>query len=881
MSTIKIKIAGIAILLGIVASSFRGEASELELSTNWKMASMEQVNALGEEISNPNYLLNGWQAAIIPGTVLTNLLEQGEVPDPFYGMNNEKIKDIYETGRDHYTYWFANDFSKKLKGDEQVWLHFRGVNYSCDVFLNGRRVNDERHYGMFLRQTYNITKLLATDGNNRLAVIVYPVDPVGNPNGGQGGDGEIARNVSHQYVAGWDWIQPVRDRNTGIWDKVTLETTKLVNLQNPHIVTHVPGIRFPGKMQAPAHIETSAELVNPTYKTVSGKLVAELDGIKVEQAVSLPANSTQLVKLPELLVENPKLWWPNGYGDQNRYSLSMKFLINEQLADEETLTVGIREIQRQWNERTRSMQIMVNGQKVFIKGGNWIISDAMLRFSPERYDAEVRYHSDMNLNLIRIWGGALVERPAFYEACDKHGLLVIQDFWMSGDCNGRWMDPKKKHDQWTRRQYPDDHQLFIQSAADAVKLIRNHPSLAMWCGGNEIKPPVDILEVLRDSVLKELDGTRWFIEYSNSDSMSYNFLGGNGDGPYGIQPDSIFWQHRTWPFNSEVGSVGVGDVESLLRFLPEENQVIPTEKRGTESVSDPVWTYHKYIGYGNSIAAYGEATNMEDFARKAQLVNYNQYRALIEGFSAHMWDWYTGTIIWKTQNPWTALRGQMYDYYLDPNAGLFGLGAGSKSLQAICNPATKMISIVNNGFESENDLMLIAKAYDMEGNERLITQVFVYVGPTTTKKILSVDSTLKRIGEQKYGSFLLLQLQNNQQEVVAENFYWFPNAGGNYSGLQSIAKSKLEVSAKRNGDNKVVVHLKNPSDAPVAFFNRLAIVDAKTNERILPLFANDNYVSLVPGSEKIIELECPQADSSNWKVSIDGWNFDKKDFPVQ
>ena len=237
---------------------------------------------------------------------------------------------------------------------------------------------------------------------------------------------------------------------------------------------------------------------------------------------------------------------------------------------------------------------------------------------------------------------------------------------MSGDCNGRWMDPKKKHDQWTRRQYPDDHHLFIQSAADAVKLVRNHPSLAMWCGGNEIKPPVDILEVLRDSVLKDLDGTRWFIEYSNSDSMSYNFLGGNGDGPYGIQPDSIFWQRRTWPFNSEVGSVGVGDAESLLRFLPEENQVIPTEKRGTESVSDPVWTYHKYIGYGNSIAAYGEATNMEDFARKAQLVNYNQYRALIEGFSAHMWDWYTGTIIWKTQNPWTALRGQMYDYYLVP-----------------------------------------------------------------------------------------------------------------------------------------------------------------------------------------------------------------------
>lgn len=232
--------------------------------------------------------------------------------------------------------------------------------------------------------------------------------------------------------------------------------------------------------------------------------------------------------LPKLVFENPKLWWPNGYGHQNMYDLKMKFLVaGKQLSDEEVVPVGIREIQRTWNNRTRSMEIRVNGQKIFIKGGNWIISDAMLRFSPERYDAEIRYHRDMNLNLIRIWGGALPERPEFYDACNKYGLLVLQDFWMSGDCNGRWVDPMKKEDQWTRRTYPNDHKLFIESAADMVKMIRNNPSLAIWCGGNEITPPKDILEALRDSILPSLDGTRWLIEYSNADSMSYNFIGGN------------------------------------------------------------------------------------------------------------------------------------------------------------------------------------------------------------------------------------------------------------------------------------------------------------------------------------------------------------------
>ncbi len=852
-----------------------------ELNNGWKCTNINRVNLPGEKLSQPGYKLDDWEAAVVPGTVLTTMIKNGKVPDPFYGLNNEKIKDIYNTGRDFYTYWFVNDFQEKRQSGEQVWLHFRGVNYSCDVYLNGKKVNQERHYGMFLRQTYNITNLLATDGKNRLAVIVYPVDPVGEPNGGQGGDGTIARNVSHQYVAGWDWIQPVRDRNTGIWDKVTIETTGIVDLKNPHVVTLVPGVRKPAGDQEPAILKGSAELVNTSSAPVSGTLVCEVDGNKVEKQVTLTSGKTSLIELPGLVLKNPKLWWPNGYGEQPLYTVAMKFLKDgKQLSDEEDIVTGIREIQHVWNDHTRSMEIHVNGQKIFIKGGNWIISDAMLRFSTERYDAEVRYHRDMNLNLIRVWGGALPERPEFYDACNKYGMLVLQDFWMSGDCNGRWVDPKKKDDQWTRRQYPDDHNLFVESAVDMVKMIRNNPSLAIWCGGNEIKPPKDILNALRDSVLPELDGTRWFIEYSNSDSMSYNFLGGNGDGPYGIQPDSVFWQHRTWPFNSEVGSVGVGDAESLKRFLPMEDLVVPVEEKGSEAVCNKDWTYHKYIGYGSSVSAYGTATGMEDFAKKAQLVNYNQYRALMEGFTSHMWDWYTGAIIWKTQNPWTALRGQMYDYYLDPNACLFGLRKGSEPLHVMCNPVTKMVMIANNGFEEQDDLMLVANVYDIKGNELPVTQVIVYIGPSSVKNIMPVDAYLKKAGMDKNGAFLLLQLKNMKQEVLSENFYWLPNAVGNYSGLQEIPSSKLEVSVKKEDGKKVLVTLKNPKKAPVAFFNRIAVVDADTTERILPVFSDDNYVSLVPGAEKNIEFECPQSKNQNWKVSVEGWNFPIQYFEI-
>jgi hypothetical protein len=811
--------------------------------------------------------------ATVPGTVLTTMLNNKMIPDPFYGMNNKQIPDIYDIGSDYYTYWFVKDFSEKAKAGEQVWLNFRGINYSCDVFLNGHKLNEERFYGMFLRQQYNITKCLSKDGKNRLAVIVFPPNPVGNPNGGQGGDGTIAKNVTNQYVAGWDWIQPVKDRNTGIWDKVTIEKTGPVNVQNVYVVTKVPGKRFVEGEQEPAFIKVSAELLNATGKTITGTLQYDLAGEKVSKNISLPAGKTITVSLPDHELRNPKLWWPNGYGPQNLYNIDVKFLAgDETISDDEKVHFGVREINTIWNSSTHSREVLVNGQPIFIKGGNWIISDEMLRFSKDRYDAEVRFHRDMNLNLIRVWGGAITERPEFYDACDKYGILVFQDFWNSGDCNGRWEDPKKKDDQWTRRKYPDDHQLFLESVADQVKMVRNHPSLALWCGGNEITPPEDILVAMRDSIIPGLDGTRYFIDYSNSDSMSENDLGGNGDGPYGIQDINTFWEHRTFPFNSEIGSVGMGDYESLKRFIPENDMKIPGDSFND---LDTVWAYHKYIGYGNHIDVYGKPKDVKDFANKAQLVNYNQYRALMEGFSAHMWEWYTGVIIWKTQNPWTALRGQMYDYYLDPNACLYGLHKGSEPFHVMYNPVDGMVMIVNNTFKAKHNIMLVAKAYDMEGNSRTLTQVFSEIEPAKAKKYLSLKKGLDYLRKDK-GIFLYLQLLDENKKQLCDNLYWLPDSTGNYSGLQEMKNAETTMAAGKVKPGKIVVSITNPANNPIAFFNRISLVEAKTKQRILPVFYSDNYVSVLPGEKKTITLDYKPSEGENPEVEVYGWNVSKK-----
>ena len=852
-----------------------------ELNSGWRCAPIKDVKDDGTKISDTGYSTVSWMPATVPGTVLTTLLNNKKVPDPFYGTNNELIPDIYNTGADYYTYWFVKDF-KELKpaGPGQVYLNLRGVNYSFNIYLNGHKLNKLLEEGMFLRRSYNITTYISANGNNRLAIVVYPAAIPGNPNGGQGGDGTIAKNVALQYTAGWDWIQPVRDRNTGIWDKVTIEKTGPVKITDTHVITLVPGERVPDGPQQPAIIRMSSELYNASSFNIRGTADFSIDGHTITKTVVLKPGKNN-IDFNNYNLANPRLWWPNGYGPQNLYNLKARFLINgSMVSDEKTVEVGVREIQTMYNDHTGSRQIVVNGHKIFIKGGNWVISDEMLRLSDKRYDAEVRFHRDMNLNLIRVWGGAMIERPEFYAACDKYGLLVFQDFWGSGDCNGRWQDPKKKDDQWARRKYPDDHALFLQSAIDQIKMIRNYASLAIWCGGNEITPPEDIYHALKDTILPKLDNTRWFVDYSNSDAMSHNTLGGNGDGPYGIQPLSVFWGHKTYPFNSEVGSIGIGDIESLKRFIPAEHLVAPVYNEETgKTKADSVWDFHKYIGYDTSISKYGKAKNAEDFAFKAQLVNYDQYRGLAEGFTAHMWDWYTGFIIWKTQNPWTAMRGQMYDYYLDPNACLYGLHNGSEPFHVMFNPVNGMVMMANNTFKAKRSMMLVVKTYNMAGKDSLLTQVFVDIGATTTKNYFSIKKTIDALSS-KEGIFLSLQVLDESKKVITDNLYWIADSKGDYSGLQQMKQCSLSAGAKLIKPGKVEVTLTNPQNSPVAFFNRLSLTDAESRQRMLPVFYDNNYITVLPGEQKTITIDFTPVNDKKMLVELEGWNTPKQYLPV-
>jgi len=246
-----------------------------------------------------------------------------------------------------------------------------------------------------------------------------------------------------------------------------------------------------------------------------------------------------------------------------------------------------------------------------------------------------------------------------------------------------------------------------------------------------------------------------------------------------------------------------------------------------------------------------------------------------------MWDWYTGVIIWKTQNPWTAMRGQMYDYYLDPNACLYGLRTGSKPLNVMCNPVDGMVMIANNDFKPQRNLMLVIKTYDIAGKEKLFTSIFAYVGPSSIQKISSVKKTLEAFAKD-HGGFLHLELLDENQKSLCENLYWFPDDKGMYSGLNMMKKVTPAVTTRQLEKGKIEVTMSNAAGNPVAFFNRLSLLDPKTGKRLLPVFYSDNYVSVLPGkSTKVIMDYTPETGAGLPLLSVKGWNVDEQKITIR
>jgi hypothetical protein len=470
----------------------------------------------------------------------------------------------------------------------------------------------------------------------------------------------------------------------------------------------------------------------------------------------------------------------------------------------------------------------------------------------------------MNMNMIRVWGGGLTERPEFYDACDKYGILVWQDLWISGDCNGEWLDPAKKESQARRKAYPDNHDLFLESAIDQIKMLRNHPSLYLWCGSNETLPVADILKALEEDIFPKYDPGRYFLEYSTSAKLMTNSIGGVGDGPYGIrEPEKIFTE-RSFPFNPETGSIGIPNYDGLVKIIPQDEMTPPQGQRPGKS-----WQYHKYLPLMDFPDRYGKVKDVQDFCFKSQIVSYEQYRALQEAFNHKMWDWYAGMLVWKNQNPWTALRGSFYDYYLDYQGGYFGYKHGAAPVHIQLNLNDSVVCVLNQKAVTTNTMTASIQLFDMHG--KLLSEKKNDVTLQAHSLQLLDKVTLPVNTDEVF--FLKLSLFD-QDKTVDENLYWLTNKRHSYEKLNDLQKVTVKAEMKKSGEGKSVVTLSNPGNE-TAFFIRLKVSNGN-NELVLPAWFTENFLTLLPGEEKEIMLDLSTGKAATGlnglKLVIEGWN---------
>ncbi|KAF8392455.1 hypothetical protein HHK36_022797 [Tetracentron sinense] len=830
------------------------EIGKTKLDSGWLAARSTEIDLTGIQLTTthpPAGPSSPWMEAVVPGTVLGTLLKNNHVPDPFYGLENEAIIDIADSGREYYTFWFFTTFPCKLSGNQHVDLNFRAINYSAEVYLNGHKKLLPK--GMFRRHSLDVTDILHPDSQNLLAVLVYPPDNPGTipPEGGQGGDHEIGKDVAAQYVEGWDWMTPIRDRNTGIWDEVSISVTGPVKITDPHLVSSF----FDDYKRV--YLHTTTELENKSAWvaecSLSIQVTTELEGniCLVEhlqtQHLSVPPSTQVQFTFPELFFYKPNLWWPNGMGKQSLYKVGITVEVKGYgESDSWSHPFGFRKIESYIDDGTGGRLFKVNGQPIFIRGGNWILSDGLLRLSKKRYKTDIKFHADMNFNMIRCWGGGLAERPEFYHYCDIYGLLVWQEFWITGDCDGRGIPVSNPNG-------PLDHDLFMLCARDTVKLLRNHPSLALWVGGNEQTPPEDINTSLKndlklhpyfrsfnkiDNFIEDLprtsedpsqylDGSRIYIQGSMWDGFA-NGKGDFSDGPYEIQNPEDFFKNNfySYGFNPEVGSVGMPVAATIRATMPSEGWQIPLLKKLSdgyiEEVPNPIWEYHKYIPYSkpglvhDQIELYGSPRDLEDFCEKAQLVNYIQYRALLEGWTSRMWNKYTGVLIWKTQNPWTGLRGQFYDHLHDQTAGFYGCRCAAEPIHVQLNLATFFVEVVNTTSDDLSNIAVEVSVWDLEGT---CPYYKVYeklsVPPKRTVPIIEMKYPKSKNPKPVY--FLLLKLFNMSDDgILSRNFYWLHLPGGDYKLLEPYRMKKIPLKVTSNvlikgSTYEINMHVQNTS----------------------------------------------------------------------
>ncbi len=856
---------------------------------SWTMKKASDVLVSSAEVSKVAFPVDGWLPAIVPGTVLNSLVFNKVYPEPYYGVNNKLtsklIPDIAQVGRDFYTYWFRTEFDVPVTyKDKIVWLQLDGINYRAEIWVNGTMVGNLS--GMFMQDYIDITDFARIGEKNALAIKVLPVDVEGTNKAKpwrargenrNGGDGNIGLNTTMLMSVGWDFTfkDGIRDRNTGIWKSISLYSTNKVALRHPFVKSV---LSKPGYDKADETL--SVEVVNAAMRTVKcvvkGELVGE--GITFEKKVDLLRGEDKTLvftpaDFPQLSIKNPRLWWPRFKGKPELYELKLTISVDGQPADSVKTRFGIREITVDRNTPDSSKTFYVNGRKIFIRGSNWI-PEGMLRTSDERMYAELRYTKQSGINLLRLWGGGIAESDYFYQLCDEFGLLVWQEFWLTGDT-----------------KHPHDKNLYFTNVESTIKRIRNHPSLAFYVSSNESTEVSGAKELMM-----KLDGTRPYQMQSETDGV-------HDGSPYQQVNPMQHYENtasnrgsRVDGFNPEYGAPTLPTMETLREMMPEKD-LWPINKE--------VWDYldggafhlmtTKYTELVNN---YGASKSIDEFAQKAQLVGAMNAKSIWEVWNYNKFgfgDRYaSGLLFWYHNSPVRQVCARMWDWSLEPTASLYHTQNALEPLHAQFDYLKNTVSVYNDYLTEFSRYKLTAEIYDL--NSKKVASKTIPLPTIPQDGVLNDVMPLDFSGASTPVQFIKLALLDETGKVVAHSFYWRSSdkylgketmtgpAAGGFESLVTMKQVPLTTTyqvVKNGATSRIELDIKNPSKS-IAFFTQIQLLDAD-KKPVRPSFYTDNFFSLLPGEHTHITIETAtkSLDAQGYSVVVKGWNTPPKSYPVQ
>jgi beta-mannosidase len=846
------------LLLISLMSAFALAQPNEQTITGWKLQDVAKVSAAPSAVSLPDFKPEGWYTATVPGTVLTTLVDNKVYPEPLYGENMRAIPESLNKT----SYWYRTSFTvpAAYKG-RRTWLHFGGINYSAGIWINGHEVGNMR--GAFIRGDFDITSYVKPGSQATLAVLVAPQPHPGMPHehtialgiGKNGGETAID-GPTFLSTIGWDWLPAVRDRDTGIWLPVTLSATGSVRMRDPFITSNLAAANDSADLTVAATLENSS--AKPINGTLVGTITGQGDAITFSKAVTIDANSHAPISLdkqtvPALHLQNPKLWWPNGYGPQNLYTLTLQFQIGKQTSASQSISFGVRRIEYQVPD-SENLTLSVNGVRIMARGGNWGLDEAMKRIPRERLDAQFHMHALANLNIIRNWVGQSTG-PDFYDLADKYGILLWDEFFQPNPSDGPNVT---------------DIDTYLANVTDKVLRYRNHPSIAVWCARNEGYPPKALDDTLK-VIMAKLDPTRLY------QSNSADGRGVSSHGPYYWRSPRFFYAFNE-SFKTETGSVSIPTIESIQGMMPQKDW---------ESINDD-WAQHDMARgaqrgdeYPFTLAKrYGSIRNLADFVRKGQLANYEAFRAMYEGRNSEMFKTTTGVITWMSHPAQPSFVWQLYHYDLEPSAALYAAKKASETVHVQLNESNGAIQVVNNTPDALTGLTVHATIYsfdsriDLEKNYA-VSQV---PGSTTVKAAqIEVNARISPL------YFVKLDLLGSDSRLISSNFYWQNVAQDDFAGLMKLPTAMLEATAVSHaeGDNTVLtVALQNPTGT-IALMTHLQLHQKQSGKRVLPVFYSDNYITLVPKESRTITIlaATKALERDTPLLLIDGFNVDVK--PVE